>query len=98
MLDLLQIRLATIARDDAPLRIDQIGQRQTEDAAVELAYLRVTHDDGIGQMIAMRQLAHCVQLIIHRYAEDLQPTGPVALLPGRKARDLCQTGLAPGGP
>ena len=93
-----EVGFALVAGEDVALGIDEIGDGESEDAAVEVAEVLVADDDGVGELEFAIDLLYGSGFVVHGDADDLKAVGGILLLPGGEAWNLCEAGAAPGGP
>jgi hypothetical protein len=62
---LAKVRLALILGEDAALRVDEVGDGESKDAAVEVAEVLVAHDYGVGELIFAVDLLDRRGVVVH---------------------------------
>ena len=93
-----EVGFALVAGEDVALGIDEVGDGESEDAAVEVAEVLVADDDGVGELEFAIDLLYGGGIVVHGDADDLEAVGGIFLLPCGEAWDLGETGSAPSGP
>src|ERR1017187_1265545 len=78
--------------------VNQKGNRQSQNATVQLSSLRSAHYDGIVHVESLVERAYGVDAVVHRDADDLQAAIAVPLLQFDEVRDLLAAGIAPRRP
>jgi len=96
--DRFQIGLALKLRSNIPISVDEVGQGQTKNAAIEFTELVIAHRYGIIQTEFRGKPARQRRIVVHRDSNDLKSLRAVFLLPLDEPWHLDQAGSAPCGP